>query len=252
MTFGISHTWLAQRSCCLRLAELSGRGRAWLVALYFALACASRFTVILTLPIFCFWLTRGFAVAKQDRRALVAAVLTWLPFVALWVAYNEVRWHVPWDSGHTIFFHQDVNIGSPVGSPFALSNLPYELGSFFVQGLQFSAQAPYVVPPPTGVALTWTSPALLLACFVRRPLPLVVSSWAAALLAALPSLVYYANGTEQFGMRHALDFEAFLFVLMTLAARRGLATVWRALITFSAGMGLWGAWFWNAFYRSWM
>jgi hypothetical protein len=236
----------------LALCELSGRGRAWLVAIYFALACASRFTVILTLPIFCFWLTRGFAVEKHDRRALGAAVLTWLPFAALWIAYNDVRWHVPWDSGHTIFFHQDVNVGSAVGSPFALINLPYELWSFFVQGLEFSGDAPYLVPPRTGVALTWTSPALLLTCFARRPLPLVVSSWAATLLAAIPSLVYYANGTEQFGMRHALDFEAFLFVLMALAARGGLQTIWRALIAFSAGLGLWGAWFWDAFYRSWM
>jgi hypothetical protein len=53
-------------------------------------------------------------------------------------------------------------------------------------------------------------------------------------------------------MRHALDFEAFLFVLMALAARGGLQTIWRALIAFSAGLGLWGAWFWDAFYRSWM
>ncbi len=246
--------YLAHVACAafllLALCELAGRGRPWLVALFFALACGSRFTVILTLPAFAYWLVLGFAQEKRDWRALVPAFLTWLPFAVLWVAYNEVRWHVPWDSGHTIFFHQDINVGETVGSPFALANVPYQLWSFFGQGLEFAPQWPFVTPSQIGVALTWTSPALLLACFARRPLPLVVSLWCATLLAAGPSLLYYVNGSIQFGMRHALDFEAFPFVLMALAARRGLHPVWRVLIAVSVLMGVWGAWYWNAFYRT--
>jgi len=46
----------------------------------------------------------------------------------------------------------------------------------------FSARLPYAVPPQSGVALRWTSPALLLALFVRRPLPLVVSLWCSTVL----------------------------------------------------------------------
>jgi hypothetical protein len=246
--------YLAHVACAafllLALCELAGRGRPWLVAFFFALACGSRFTVILTLPAFAYWLVCGFAQEKRDWRALVPAFVTWLPFALLWVAYNEVRWHVPWDSGHTIFFHQDINVGDTVGSPFALANVPYQLWSFFGQGLEFSAQRPFVTPSQSGVALTWTSPALLLAFFARRPLPLVVSLWCATLLAAGPSLLYYVNGSIQFGMRHALDFEAFPFVLMALAARRGLDPIWRLLIAVSVLMGVWGAWYWNAFYRT--
>ncbi len=234
----------------LALGELAGRGRAWLVAFFFALACESRFTVILTLPAFAYWLARGFAVEKRDVRALVPALATLLPFAVLWVAYNEARWHVPWDSGHTIFFHQDVNVGDVIGSPFALQNVPPQLWSFFVQAPQFLAQRPYVIPPQSGVALTWTSPALLLAFLARRPLPLVVSLWCSTVLAAIPSLMYYVNGSIQFGMRHALDFEAFLFVLMALAARRGLHPAWRVLIAVSIVMGIWGSWYWNTFYRT--
>jgi hypothetical protein len=246
--------YLAHVACAtfllLALGELAGRGRPWLVAFFFALACGSRFTVILTLPAFVYWFVYGFADAKRDWRALVPAVLAWLPFAVLWVAYNEVRWHVPWDSGHTIFFHQDVNVGDVVGSPFALQNVPYELWSFFGQGLEFLPQWPFVTPPQIGVALTWTSPALLLALFAWRPLPLIVSLWCATVLAAGPSLMYYVNGSIQFGMRHALDFEAFLFVLMALAARRGLHPVWRLLIAISVVMGIWGSWYWNTFYRT--
>ncbi len=234
----------------LTLCELAGAGRPIVVALYFALACASRFTVVLTLPAIVYWLTCGFAVERRRWRALVPAAIAWLPFAAVWVAYNEVRWHVPWDSGHTIFFHQDVDVGNVVGSPFGLSNVPMQLWSFFVQAPELLNAAPYVVPPQSGVALTWTSPALALAFFVRRPVPLVVALWCATLLAAIPSFMYYVNGAIQFGMRHALDFEPFLFTLMVLAARRKLPVVWRVLIAISIVMGVWGAWYWNAVYRA--
>jgi hypothetical protein len=245
--------YLAHVSCAafllLALCELAGCGRPWLVAVFFALACASRFTVVLTLPAFVYWIAGGFAIQQRNLRALLPAALTWLPFALLWVAYNEVRWHVPWDSGHTIFFHQDVDVGDAVGEPFALDNVPMQLWSFFVQTPQIIRWAPFAVPPQSGEALTWTSPALALALFVRRPLPLVVSLWCAAVLASIPNFMYYVNGSIQFGMRHALDFEPFLLALMALAARRGLHWVWRILIAISSVMGIWGSWFWNTFYR---
>jgi hypothetical protein len=49
-------------------------------------------------------------------------------------------------------------------------------------------------------------------------------------------------------MRHALDFEPFLLVLMGLAVRQGLGWIWRgaqALIVWSAGAGIWGIWYWE-------
>jgi hypothetical protein len=157
---------------------------------------------------------------------------------------------VPWDSGHTIFFHQDANLGATVGSPFDLANVPFQLWSFFVQPPYFERVWPYAVPAQLGVALTWTSPALVVACVARRPLALVVSLWCATVLAAIPSLLYYVNGSIQFGMRHALDFEAFPFVLMGLASRSGIHPVGRALIAVSILMGIWGCWYWNIFYRA--
>ncbi len=251
----LGDVWYVAHVACaafllLALAELSGRANPWLVAFYFALACESRFTVVLSLPAFAFWLARGFEVTKRNLRALLPAALALVPFAVVWIAYNEVRWHVPWDSGHTIFFHQDVDVGNAYGSPFSLDNVPMQMWSFFVQTPQFLNRPPYAVPPQSGVALTWTSPALIMALFVRRPLPLVVSLWCATILTAIPSFMYYVNGSIQFGMRHALDFEAFLFVLMVLAAREGLRAWMRVLIAVSCAMGMWGSWFWNTFYRA--
>jgi hypothetical protein len=57
----------------LGLCELSGSGRPWLVAIWFALACGSRLTVAVTLPVFAYWIAFGFATPKRNWRALVPA-----------------------------------------------------------------------------------------------------------------------------------------------------------------------------------
>ena len=233
----------------LALCELAGKRRGWLVALWFALALGSRFTLVMALPVFAWWVWSGFDEAERRPRALLAFAVTLLPFFAAWVGYNEARWHLPWDAGHTIFFRQDPFMGSPTGSPFSLANVPDELYSFFVLPPEWHADTHTLVPAQVGTALWFTSPALLLAFFARRPRRLVVSAWAATVLVAGPSLLYYANGGAQFGMRHALDFEPFVLVLMGLAARDGLGLIWRTLIVLSVAAGAWGCWFWNTAVR---
>jgi hypothetical protein len=81
----------------------------------------------------------------------------------------------------------------------------------------------------------------------------VLTLWAATLLVAGPSLLYYANGGSQFGMRHALDFEPFILVLMGLAARESRTVLWRiaqGLIAWSVLVGVWGCWYWNTYLRA--
>lgn len=238
----------------LALCELAGKRRGWLVALWFGLALGSRFTLVMALPVVLWWCYDGFVERDRDRdvRRVLACAATLLPFFILWVAYNEARWHVPWDSGHTIFYHQDPFMGSSTGSPFGIENVPGELYSFFVVPPKVLPGFPYLRPLEFGTALWFTSPALVLAFFARKPVALVVSLWLATLLVAGPSLLYYANGGSQFGMRHMLDFAPFLLVLMALAAGRVPRPVWtagRALIAWSVLAGLWGCWFWDVFLR---
>jgi hypothetical protein len=246
--------YLAHVSCVafllLALAECSGKRRPWLVMLWFALACGSRFPVVLTLPAFAYWIAYGFAEPERRVRALVPGLLTLVPFALAWIGYNEARWHVPWDIGHSVFYRQDVHVGGDSGGPFDLAYLPYQLYAFFVQLPSFSATAPFVIPTQDGQALEWTSPALLLAFFARGRRALIISLWCATALAAAPSFLYYVDGFVQFGMRHALDFEPFLFVLMALAARRGLGWIWTILISYSALAGMYGSWYWNAVLRT--
>jgi hypothetical protein len=230
------------------LAEVTGKRRGWLVALGAIAAVFSRFALVLAIPLYA-WLVLRERDTRTRRRAAIGFALVVAAGAALWIAYNEARWGVWYDVGYTEWYHQD-SAGSPVGSPFQLRYLPNQLWSFFVQAPDLRPVWPFVVPGYGGVALTWTSPALLLALFARRPRGLVVAMWIAALLVAGPSFIYYVNGYAQFGMRHALDFEPFLVVLMALAVRDGVPLLGRIAIGWSCAVGLWGVWFWNAFYRT--
>ncbi len=237
----------------LALCELAGKRRGWLVALWTALALGSRFTLVMALPVLLWWAWNGFLVRDRRSRSALGFVLGLLPFFVLWIAYNEARWHVPWDAGHTIFYHQDPFMGDASGSPFALANVPTELYSFFVVAPRWHAEFPYLEPLAFGTALWFTSPALAFALLAREPRRLVLSLWLATVLVAGPSLLYYANGGSQFGMRHALDFEPFVLVLMGLAARTAWVRLWRAaqaLVVWSVIVGAWGCWYWNTFVRS--
>ncbi len=241
----------------LALTELAGKNRPWLVVLLYAGAIASRFTAVMALPAIVYLIASGglgaqsraqFARGTQLRRVLLQTAAILIPAALLWVGYNFARWGVPWDRGHTIFFHEDA-IGARSGEPFSFANLPYQLWSFFVQMPDFSSRWPWIRPTFSGVALTWTSPALVLAFFARRPRYQVVTMWVAAFLTAGPSFLYYVNGYAQYGMRHTLDFVAFLFVLMIFAARERFVLWAEALVTYSCIAGLYGVWYWNVFVR---
>ncbi|MGH7729400.1 MAG: hypothetical protein ACREM2_11530 [Vulcanimicrobiaceae bacterium] len=242
----------------LALRELLAARRAWLVGLFAVLAAGSRFSMILAIPIYALMLAFGTGLAGEAeptgaRRVRDGAQLGVVLAVtaALWIAYNVARWGVPADIGYTTWYHRDP-VGFPSGSPFRLVYVPYELWSFFAQLPARIPVYPYLVPTLSGVALWLTSPALVLAFLARRPPRLVLAMWGATLLCAAPNVLYYVNGFAQFGMRHALDFEPYLFVLLVLVARerkRIVAAFGAVLIAWSALVGVWGVWFWRTFYR---
>jgi hypothetical protein len=242
----------------LALVELAGKRRGWIVALFAACAFESRFSMIAAIPVYVYLLvSSGVTMRRVPERAegarlegrMTSFVSVLIVVAALWVLYNRARWGTWADIGYTTWYHQD-QVGMPTGSPIRLSYLPYELWSFFVQMPTALPVFPWLRPEFSGVALTWTSPALILALFARKPAVWVVSLWFAALLTAVPNVLYYVNGFAQFGMRHALDFEPFLVALMMLAIRERLAWWGQALIAYSVVAGLWGCWYWLNFVRT--
>jgi hypothetical protein len=224
----------------LALVELAGKRRGWLVALWAVCAFESRFSLVLAVPVYAYML------ASRKQLMSFGAVIG---VAALgWLGYNLARWGTWYDIGYTLWYHED-QAGMPFGSPFKLRYFAYELWSFFVQAPQRLPSFPWLQPSFSGVALTWTSPALILAFFARGPARWVIPLWILTVLAAAPNFVYYVNGFAQFGMRHALDFEPFLVALMLLAVREKMPRWSYVLIAYSIVAGVWGCWYWNAVVR---
>ena len=113
-----------------------------------------------------------------------------------------------------------------------------------------AAQPPYFKVDPHGFALTFTSPALVLAFLAKGPRRLIASLWITAVLVAIPSFLYYLNGWYQFGMRARARLRAVLLVLMALAVRDRMPRWGAALCAYSVFVGLWGVWYWDAFFRT--
>ncbi len=231
------------------LLECFGARRGWLIGLYAVCAIESRFPMVMALPMYAYIV---WAQSNKNLRSFVVVVFCGLAF---WIGMNEAMWGLPYDIGHTLFYHEDA-YGNPQGSPFGLRYLPYQLYSYFFRAPEFVewlqvTQWPYIRCNPHGIALTFVSPALLLACLAREPRYIVWPLWITVVLVAGPDMLYYIDGFYTFGMRHALDFEPFLLVLMALAVReKGLPTWGKVLCVWSALVGIWGIWFWGTFYRT--
>lgn len=228
----------------LALAEWFGHRRPWLIGLMLACAALSRFPIILAaLPLVA--LLWWESPADQRVRRLGSLIAGALPLFILYALYNEARWQTPADIGYTLWYHQD-SVGQPTGSPFRLEYLPFNLYSFFMLAPQFQPTFPWIHPTGLGVSLTLTSPALLIALGAARSRETIAIA-VAALLVAIPSLLYYVNGFEQFGMRHAMDFMPLLLVLCARGIGRFPASGSFALICYSIAANAFGEWYSWAF-----
>ncbi len=249
------------------LLELTGKRRGWVVGLLALAAFFSRNTELFGIGFYAYALytgdlarlaarNRGEPFSEpRDRRKTFRAFGACLAAGAIaWIGYNEASWGEPFDIGHTLYFHQDA-YGQKEGSPFGLIYLPYQIYSFFFRAPVFvewlqQAQWPILNVDNSGVALTFTSPALILAFLAKQPARLVTALWLTAAAVALPDFLYYLNGWYQFGMRHALDFEPYLFVLMALGVREKMPRWGAILCVYSALAGAWGVWWWNMAMRT--
>lgn len=213
----------------LALAELFGRRRYWLVGLLVACAGLSRAPMLLGAVPIVTWGVVGQPAAARGR-ALGSLLAGFVPLYAAYAAYNVARWGTPFDLGYVLFArqfdmgyvtyaHLDPATAQPVGFPFGLRFLPYNLYTTFLLPPDISKAFPWIRPTAYGVALTFTAPALALA-FAARWGKETIACWIAALAAAAPTMFYYMNGWTQLGVRHSLDYEVFLIPLVARGLTR--------------------------------
>ncbi len=223
----------------LAIAECTGSGRAWLVAIYALLAAFSRFPLVTAIPLYAvaLWL-RG-----RRVRDVAAFAATLVPGFALSAWYDLVRWGTIGDPGFSIWYRV-MDDRSLSGAPmFSARNIPMQIATFVTKNPGLTSVYPFVVIDDHGFSLLWTSFPFVYAVAAPRAISSALL-WLGALATAIPAFTYYDTGQYQFGMRHALDFEAFVLVLLIAALKRRPSRIVTAGLALFAIFGSYGGTVW--------
>ena len=186
--------------------------RPWLVGVMIGLATLSRLPVVAATPALALLLARRSG--TPFTRVARDVVLGGLPFAAIYIGYNLLRWNTLLDAGYTRLAEGDVFFAQGV---FSLFYLPRHLHAIFLEPPQVVEGTLWFLRPGiTGMALFLTTPALLWVFaalrHVRRD-PAIALAGAAAILALLPDVLHGTVGFAQFGYRFSLDAQPFLIAL---------------------------------------
>lgn len=218
------------------LIEWQGQRRPWVVGLAVSLAGLARPTVLLAAIPFGIALALDRNGGRERVRALVAYAAPLAIGIVVAGLYNLGRFGSPFESGYGLTSLVPDLAARRAEGLFALQHLPENLGLLLAGGFTVREIFPYVVPSPLGHSILLTTPALLAAvgAGVRDALPRVL--WAAAILVAIPVLLYYGGGgARTYGYRYALDFTPMLLALVALAARTRFGALEKLLIGLSIG-----------------
>jgi hypothetical protein len=240
----VGDVWFVAHVCAfcftlLAIAECMGGGRGWLVGIYALLAAFSRFPLVTAIPIY------AIAIWLRDRRArdVAAFVATLVPGFALSAWYDLVRWGTIGDPGFAIWYRV-MDDRSLSGAPmFSARNIPMQVSTFLTSNPSLTNVYPYLVIGDHGFSLLWTSLPFAYA-LAAPPTAWCALLWLGLLATAIPAFTYYDTGQYQFGMRHALDFEAFALVLLILALKRRPSRIVSAALVAFAFFGFYGGNVW--------
>lgn len=253
------------------ILETLGRRRPLLIGLLLGLATATRTTLIFALP-FClvfFWPVSRWIQPENPASSLPeqgddAGVsrpswprhLASLALLGLGLAipaglllwYNYARFGSWFETGYgfDVLGSPDLVIYRQTGL-FALSHIPMNLYYLFIQGpvpypsLESPLYTfPYLQPSPMGMAVFFTSPALLYVFRTKWKEPVVRACLLAIAAILVPLLTYYATGWITFGDRYTLDLMPFLVLAAAYGLPEQLNNRSRALIMLSVMINLWG------------
>ncbi|MDB4986500.1 MAG: hypothetical protein JWN04_1678 [Myxococcaceae bacterium] len=149
--------------------------------------------------------------------AIVAVPVLAVLSLALW--FNYARFDDPFSFGHE---HLQIRWRQRIDE-WGLLNLHYFSKNLAV----FTSSLPWLYDRPPylkislhGLALWFTTPALLLTLWPKQLDARIVGLWLAVIPIALVDLCYQNSGWVQFGYRFALDYMPMLIVLLALGRRR--------------------------------
>src|SRR5438876_301358 len=215
-----------------RLAEAFVHGRYWLTDdppwLNELLSCGDGRWCVAYPPLPALaWLVarRG---GTPFRAAFTRVVLGGLPLLALYVAYDLMRWGSVTDAGYARLAEGDFFFDHGL---FSLAYLPRHLYAIVMEPPDLVPNVWYFLRPRfIGMSLFLTTPAFLFVFAglqdVRRSVAVATAALAAG-LALLPDVTHGTVGFAQFGYRFSIDAQPFL-VALALGGDALRAGVWRS------------------------
>ncbi|HEV8670880.1 MAG TPA: hypothetical protein VGS01_09110 [Candidatus Limnocylindria bacterium] len=211
---------------CAALLFAARGERAWLVGACIGLAALARLPVAATAPALALLLAHR--AGTPYLRSLGGVVLGGLPFAAIYLGYNLLRWGSVFDAGYAQLTQGDIFFTRGLFSPFYL---PRHFYAIFLEPPDLVEGTPFFLRPRgIGTALFLTTPAFLWIFAGLRGLRRDVSTAAvalAALLAFVPNILHGTVGFQQFGYRFSIDAQPFLSLLALIGDARG-GPVWRS------------------------
>jgi len=198
-------------TCLAFLLALRGE-RGWLVGAAIGLATLARLPVAAAFP------ALALLAARRGGRpylpTVAQVVLGGLPFAALYLGYNVLRWGTPLDAGYGALTVDDFFYRHGLFSPLYI---PRHLYAIFLEAPEFvDSDWAFLRFRIIGMSLFFTTPAFLWIFGglrrIRRD-PLLGAIALCAGLALLPDIVHGTVGFAQFGYRFSIDAQPFLMAL---------------------------------------
>jgi len=209
--------WFAAHSAsmlflALAFAVAARGGSAFAVGALIGISALARLPVALAAPALALLCARRSGSAYT--RSLAGVIAGGLPFAAIYVGYNLLRWETPLDDGYARLTQGDVFFNQGLFSPLYIVR---QLKAIFLEPPDIVAGTPFFFRPRfTGMSLFLTTPAFIWVFLalreVRRDV-VVAATAVAALLALLPDLFHATWGFQQFGYRFSIDAQPFLVPL---------------------------------------
>lgn len=235
--------------------------RPVLAGIFFALAFGNRTEVLLTAPIFFYFLIRdnGKGDSETESKTGLAfpglrsafasgwykiALFCCVPF-ALGVAtliYNYVRFHSFTDFGYA-------RIPGVLQEPwyshgiFSIWYIPAQMWEMLIKPWEQRPAFPYIRPNGFSSSILWSSPFMLFAArFGARDRALKYLSWAAILVICIILWMHGNSGGWQFGYRYAIACLPWLFVIMLESSPQKISPIEWAAYIFAFAANAYATW----------
>jgi hypothetical protein len=244
----------------IAVVEALGKRRYLIMGIFAALAMFTRPSVLWALPFFVVLCIHDNFFTKKYREFLVKMTFLAIPYIAAGLligAWNAMRFGNPFDFGFAYMNHAaHLKANLDTYGTLNLFYLPANFEIAFLNFFRITKIFPYLIPPPDGMAIVFTSPFFLylfapLVSFARKRLSMpaqaihhdrtiVAGSILAIVCTAIPLLLYFNTGWVQFGYRYLLDYIPFMLILLAYCMRGKITWLGIALFAIAFVVNLYG------------